>query len=377
MTLHWPNEPLANADPGSLPLAGRSPLFERLRRRTPALLRRAPSRGDVRCWHPAIVDGRHYRFAQPLTFTPYAAARPCSARCRFCSETLRPVHGGTMAARLRPAADYFATLEQALAAVRGIPMSWSLSGLEASDDEAWFLQLLETLAAEEHRGAVIDERVLYSNGAGLARARGGELIDALRRFGLSWIELSRHHPDTARNQAIMRFRPGEPIADAGTFTGTARQVASALPLKLVCILQRSGVGDADGVMEYLRWAEGLGAGSVIFREFSRLDDGYRNTATRRYIEDGRVTMEGVLEACMAASWWSSLVPLRVTEGYYFWNLVLRAPSGMEVVFETSDYGAMHGRHQTGDIYKLVFHANGNLCAGWEPDRDLVWRPADG
>ncbi|QDH71911.1 hypothetical protein FKV23_15385 [Lysobacter alkalisoli] len=341
------------------------------------LVRRAPPRMDAQRWHHAIVGGRGHRFAQPLTFTPYAAARPCSARCRFCSETLRPMHGGTMAARLRPAADYFATLEQALAAVRGIPMSWSLSGLEASDNEAWLLQLLETLSAEERRGAAINERVLYSNGAGLARARGDELIDALRRFGLSWIELSRHHPDPARNQAIMRFRPDEPIADVAGFAGTARRVSEALPLRLVCIVQRGGVEDADGVMEYLRWAEGLGATAVIFREFSRLDEVYRDTVTRRYIEGGRVTVERVLEACMAAAWWPSLVPVRMTEGYYFWNLVLRAPSGMEVVFETSDYGAMHDRHQTGDVYKLVFHANGNLCTGWEPDHGIIWRAARG
>ncbi|MEO0811954.1 MAG: hypothetical protein AAFY60_03760, partial [Myxococcota bacterium] len=30
--------------------------------------------------------------ALPVTFTPYAAAQPCSARCRFCSETLVPQH---------------------------------------------------------------------------------------------------------------------------------------------------------------------------------------------------------------------------------------------------------------------------------------------
>jgi hypothetical protein len=80
---------------------------------------------------------------------------------------------------------------------------------------------------------------------------------------------------------------------------------------------------------------------------------------------------------MAAAWWMSLTPLRLTEGYYFWNLVLRTSSGMEVTFETSDYSAMHDLHETGDVYKLVFHANGNLCAGWEPDRDIIWEPADG
>ena len=377
MTSSLPTEALAAADPASLPLAGRSSLFQRLRECTPALVRRAPSPLDGRRWHRAVVGGSSHHLAPPLPFPPAPSAGPCSARCRFCSENLLPVHGGTRAARLRPAVDYFATLERALAAVRGIPMAWSLSGLEASDDEAWLLRLLDTLAAEERRGAVVDGRVLYSNGAGFARGAGDALVDALRRFGLSWVELSRHHPDAARNQAIMRFRAGETIADDAVFAHAARRLGEALPLKLVCILQRDGVDAADGISAYLRWAEGLGATSVVFREFSRLDGGYRDTATRRYVEGGRVTVEEVLEACMTAPWWPSLKPVRVTEGYYFWNLVLQAPSGMEVVFETSDYGAMHDLHGSGDVYKLVFHANGNLCAGWEPDRDLVWTPTHG
>nr|WP_249040999.1 hypothetical protein [Lysobacter maris] len=370
-------EPLAAAALGQLPLAGRSPLFERLRERTPALLRRAPAPSDPARWHRATVAGRAYRFAQPLTFTPYAAARPCSARCRFCSETLKPERDGRMAARLRPDADYFQILQRALRAVRGIPMSWSLSGLEASDDEAWLLRLLETLGDEERRGGVIHERVLYSNGAGLARGRGGELVSALRAFDLSWLELSRHHPREDRNQAIMRFRPGERVADADTFAATARALAAALPLKLVCLLQRGGVDNPDEVIDYLRWAASLGARSVIFREFSRLDAGYRNTVTRRYIDDARVSIERLLEACMTAPWWSSMRPLRLTEGYYFWNLVMQSESGLEVVFETSDYAAMHRCHRSGDVYKLVFHPDGHLCAGWEPDHDLIWTPADG
>ncbi|MFC0682581.1 hypothetical protein ACFFGH_32530 [Lysobacter korlensis] len=356
-------------------MAGRSPLFDRLCTAVPALVRRAPPPHDESRWHRATLGDHVRRFAQPITLTPYASARACSARCRFCSETLRPAHGGTMAARLRPGADYFALLRKALSQVRGIPMSWSLSGLEASDDEDWLLELLDTLAAEERDGGVIHDRVLYSNGAGLARARGDELVAALERFGLSWLELSRHDSEQHRNQAIMRFRIGEPIADQDVFARTAAAVATRVPVKLVCILQKDGVCDAAGLRAYLRWAAELGVQGVIVRDLSRLDDHYRSTTSRRYIDGARVSIESVLVDCMAAPWWDSLMPLRMTEGYYFWNLVARTPGGMEVTFEVSDYAAMHQRHQTGDVYKLVFHANGSLCAGWEPDRDVLWTAA--
>lgn len=368
-----PLEGLATADPGTLPLSAASSLFQRLRASTPQLARRAPGEHDAARWREHRIGERRYRVAQPVTFTPYAAARPCSARCLFCSENLRRHDGGAMAQTLRPGPDHFQRLGAALAQLRGLPLSWSLSGLESSDDEDWFLRLLATLSAAERDGVQVEERVLYSNGAGFARGRGEELIAALRTFGLSWLELSRHHFDAARNQPIMRFRDGEPIAGGAAFERVARRLSAALPLRQVCIVQRGGIDDADGVRAYLDWARACGAGTVIFREFSRLGPGYRDNATARYVDAGRVPIEQVLSACMDAPWWPQLTPLRITEGYYFWNLRLREPrSGLEVVFEASDYAAMHRRHASGDIYKLVFHGNGRLCAGWQPDRDVLW-----
>ncbi|MFX7620792.1 hypothetical protein ABTJ52_20545, partial [Acinetobacter baumannii] len=89
---------------------------------------REPDQDDARRWRRWEIGGRTVQIAQPVTFTPYASAQPCSARCRFCSETLD--EGGPHAAALRPGPQYGAQLRQALAALRGLPLSWSLSGLE-------------------------------------------------------------------------------------------------------------------------------------------------------------------------------------------------------------------------------------------------------
>ena len=142
-----PLEGLATADPGTLPLSAASSLFQRLRANTPQLARRAPGEGDATRWREHRIGARRYRVAQPITFTPYAAARPCSARCLFCSENLRPLDSGALAQALRPGPDHFELLGAALAQLRGLPLSWSLSGLESSDDESWFLRLLATLRA--------------------------------------------------------------------------------------------------------------------------------------------------------------------------------------------------------------------------------------
>ncbi len=365
----YPVDGIALAD---LPRSASSPLFDRLRPVLGQVNLRAPLLREATRWHAHAIGGMQRRFAQPVTFTPYAAVQPCSARCSFCSENLRKADGGTPASRLRPGPSYFEGLSRALQALRGVPLSWSLSGLETSDDADWMLRLLETLAAGENDGPVIEDRVLYTNGAGFAAPRGGVLRRALQDFGLSWLELSRHHHEGAVNQAIMRFRPEVAVGDQAVFERTARQLADAVPLRLVCILQRSGVAQPQDVAAYLAWARHCGAGTVVFREFSRLDDGYRDNATARYLRAERVSMDALLTACLddpALSRGWAIESL--TEGYYFWNLRLRAASGLAVVFESSDYGAMHERHATGDIYKLVCFPDGQLCAGWEPGHDVL------
>ncbi|WP_126970636.1 hypothetical protein [Xanthomonas sp. BRIP62411] len=357
-------------------LLSASPLLAGLRAAAPSLWRRVPEQGESGRWHALRIGARAYRVALPITFTPYASVRPCSARCGFCSENLRQHHGGAAAAMLRPGPDYFAQLRAALQLLHEVPLSYSLSGLEMTDDPDWLQTLLQTLATTPN-GPRVEQRVLYSNGAGLARAQGAQLIDALVEFGLSWIELSRHHPLQAGNDAIMRFRPGEPIADAATFARTAQRLAAHLPVRLVCIVQRGGVDTADAVAQYLAWARSCGATQVIFRELSRLDDAYRSNGTWRYIAQHRIGMERLLADCMQQRWWSRWQADGMTEGYYFWNLRMRSEDSLDVVFESADYAAMHARHATGDLYKLVFFANGRLCAGWDPDADVLWEPAGG
>lgn len=342
----------------------------------PSRVERVPRPDDGSRWVRVQVSGRAYRFAQPITFTPYAAARACSARCQFCSETLVPVRSGPVAARMRPGPGYFDALAHALDQLRGVPLHWSLSGLETTDDGPWMRAMLDTLCEAERRGTHVGDRVLYTNGAGLAATGGEALVAALETFGLSWLELSRHHFDPVRNQALMRFRDGVAVREGRVFETLAHALAPRLPFKLVCIVQAGGIQDAAGVQAYLEWARGLGARWVIFRELSVLDAAYRDNVTARYIQSHRVAVDALVDECRHAPFWGGLRHVEDTDGYYFRNRVLEAADAMRVTFEVADYGQMHARHDSGDIYKLVFHANGNLCSGWEPERDVLLRPSD-
>lgn len=347
-------------------------LQQLLESRLPRVIRREPDQDDAARWRRWELGGRTVQIAQPVTFTPYASARPCSARCRFCSETLD--EGGPHAAALRPGPQYGAQLRQALAALRGLPLSWSLSGLETTDDAGWMLSMLDAL--QEHaRQSPVQGSVLYTNGAGLATPQGAELITRLQAFDLGWVELSRHHHEAGANQAIMRFRSGQAVATQIGIDATLTQLVPQLPVKLVCIVQQGGIDGVPALKAYLRWARQHGVKAVILREFSQLGPQYRNNVTARYIGGARIDVAALLAACLADAEWSAEAQLaHATSGYYFWNVVLHW-RGMQLTFEASDYVRMHARHASGRIYKLVFHANGRLCGGWNPEQHVLLEAA--
>ncbi|MFI0353162.1 hypothetical protein [Actinomadura sp. 9N407] len=324
------------------------------------------------------IGGMDRAVAQPVTFTPFASARPCSARCVFCSETLRHVDASRLSASLRPASDYHDGLRTALADLRGLPLGVSLSGLEATDDPDWLEATVAALTDHAHAGGILTERVLYSNTAGLSReTHGARLIPLLRDFGLDRIEVSRHHFEAGPNGAIMRFRRGQAVADQNVFEETVKEASSAMHVRLVCVIQKAGIADAAAVHGYLDWAHRtLGVTDVVFRELSRLPaDEYRPNTTYRTIERDRVPIEHLVDAVwpVGADPVGEFTPSRGTAGYYYRNVVLRWRNTVEVTFETSDYAVMKDAHHSDVVYKLIYHANGNLCADWDPETAVLLR----
>ena len=333
---------------------------------------REPHPEDASRWHQQRIGERTWRVAQPVTLTPYAAVQPCSARCRFCSENLRENGDtGTHASLLRPGMNYFNQLQTALMALRGLPLSYSLSGLEMTDHRDWFLRLLDCLSSHAAVSPV-EGRVLYSNGAGLtALGEDAALAAAIRSFTFDWVELSRHHPDTVTNQQIMRFRSREGVMITDQFRECVAQLGTLTEVKLVCLVQQGGVDSLAALQRYLDWARSLGVRHVILREMSQLDQRYRANGTQRYIRASRVSVAGLLQAFLEAHPPAQGTRLRqATHGYYFSNLVIES-DGLTVTFESSNYQRLHEKHDSGQIFKLVFHANGNLCADWNPERHVL------
>lgn len=343
----------------------------------PCFIQREPTENETDRWVSHQIGNRQYHIALPVTFTPYASVKSCSARCHFCSENLREIHHHQHSSMLRPSKSYFSQLTSALEQLRDVPLSYSLSGLEMTDDLLWFSELIRVL--ERHKQVSrVDQTVLYSNGAGLVDLQKNvDLMTTIKQFDISWVELSRHHFNDLENQKIMRFRSDQRIMKNEHLSNAIELVGQLSLVKLVCIVQSEGVNDLESLVDYIYWAVSLNVKNIIFRELSLLDNNYKENSTFNYIARTRVLIGDLAEKFINRFFCGgSLKIVQATNGYYFCNLVVDF-NGIIITFESSSYIDLKKKHESGKVYKLIFHANGNLCSDWNPDRNILFSAAQG
>lgn len=317
-----------------------------------------------------VLLGRRWLLRPGLTFTPYANPTRCNAHCSFCSEELARLDATRLSAHttITDYDRYFAALDRAWGELRGFEMGLSLSGLEATSEPEWFLRLLSLLTAHS---ALFAERVLYTNGSGLATDE--RLVPALARAPFDRVELSRAHFDEKVNLRIMRFDLGQPIRGAEVFRETVRRVQrQGVPVKLVCILNTQGVSTIDHVERYLDEADTLGVEQIVFRELSVLGDIYRENRETRWIAAHRAPVRALMDALLddqgrtRAGWTLE----GVTSGYYYYNERYRY-GRLQVTLEGSSYVAHRDAVESGVLQKLVFHSTRELCGDWVPNAQVI------
>lgn len=317
------------------------------------------------------IGDQFYNIQLPITFTPYAAAQPCSARCWFCSENLR-FEDHIASNSLVMIEEYHHHLDQALGELIKIPLGLSLSGLEFSDVLDWALKTIDCLINWQDQGGQWTEKALYSNLAGFANASNRiNLITHLKMLELDRLEVSRHHYDEYKNKEIMLFRKNQDISKNNIFIETLNDLHKEFPTRLVCILQKDGISNLNEVYQYLNWANTLGIRYIIFRELSDItDDRYKPNNTYKKIKFNKISVEKILFEILSALDKSLWKPVQIETGYYYWNCMWETPWGT-VVFERSDYGFMKQAHESQAIHKLVFHPNGNLSSDWTPNINVL------
>ncbi|MEL7252125.1 MAG: hypothetical protein AAFO03_27175, partial [Bacteroidota bacterium] len=105
----------------------------------------------------------------------------------------------------------------------------------------------------------------------------------------------------------------------------------------------------------------------------RLDDTDLNSPTKTWVEENRVPIESILVEVMKTfhntrRGWEFQYS---RAGYYYYNEYYTYKNDLEVIMETSSYTALNHSSGSDVVQKLVFHSNGNLCGGWDPDKDVI------
>ena len=320
-----------------------------------------------------IVNDDRIKIRSGLTFTPFANATRCNAHCRFCSEELQRKHQKNLTSKriIENYAEYFNGLEKAfkdLSRLKNIGLS--LSGLEATSEPLWLLQLLDLLNKNEDIPK-FNEKVLYTNASGLYKHP--DLILALKETNFDRLEISRCHYDDEKNQKIMYFNRNEPVYKNPAYEEVVQKALEQVFVKNSCILTQIGINSISEVETYLDWAMSLGVKQVVFREMSRLDDSYIDNKTKIWAEENRVPIEGLLKNVMPnlekqRENWSYKFS---NAGYYYYNEYFQYKNEVEVVLESSSYNELLARNESNVVQKLVFHSNGNLCGDWNPDSHVI------
>lgn len=305
------------------------------------------------------VKIREYDQRDQISFTPYIY-NVCSANCKFCSEKL--VRDGNVMVCGDLVGDYRLRLLDVLEQVKKKPLFLSLSGKEPTESP----QQLETILQCANLYDNIIDKVMYTNLSGFER-NFQRLRDAIVDGGLTRIECSRHHYDENVNQTIMNFRNKYQIKTNECFENTVRQLLPLVDLKMVCVIQKTGVKNYDDIVKYIQFARNIGVKNLVFRELAMFDDCIDDGVTAKYIEENRVEIMEILQALDK----EAFQLMNITKGYYYFSFGYKYQGEMNVSFEMSDYEEMISKHYGDKIYKLILYPNGKLCTDWNMKGEIA------
>lgn len=249
-------------------------------------------------------------FLNSINFVPFGRIKPrsisvlpvpqaCQACCKFCfskfsiSEEKRKQDG------LSPEV---LTRAFALAKNKGAERAVITGGGEPTIVGIERLTSLVKSASSFFPGKV----TLITNGLSLAKLSEEERLDHLLRLenaGLKTLALSRHHYDPAKNGFIMGI--DIPIEAVAATYWKNRDKFRNLNLRLVCVLQKTGVGTVNEVEAYIAWAKNIGISEINFKELYVSTDResiYSTHSTNIYSEKNRVHLNVLVKHLESSGW---------------------------------------------------------------------------
>ena len=306
-----------------------------------------------------ILWGRPVKVYSNANFS-IVSGQECNADCPFCVEKLRPASRGGRWAKpsLAQPEEYLASLDSTLNELKPLNPSVSITGGEPTLDPS----LPDILNVVKHHSC--RKLTLTTNGTGLFHVHGASrVIEMIVRAGARHLNISRACVDDARNLAVMRMPDG--LDSRGLEEAIVYLKKHNVRPRLSCVLLDGVVDNMERIVEYLRFAHGLGADNVIFRELMRPDQATmsHDSPVAAFCAGDKTSLRPILRSISSSS---DFRFVRQVMGYYYyvevWNW-----KGMDVVFESADLRRIEIMKKTspGIIHELVFHQNGQLGSTWQ------------
>ncbi len=296
----------------------------------------------------------------------------CNADCNFCIAHLRYLNDGLVYIKpeLKNEEDYYQRLDAVLTSVQKLNPSVSITGGEPTVNKK-LPSILKILSSHNVR-----KRTITSNGTGLFLKyhQNQTIFDALSDYRLEHLNISRAHFDSHKNSQIMVM--AEHLMPEGMLEEIIQEAKRKnINVRLSCALLKSGISKEKDIMEYIDWGHKIGVENIIFRQLMQFDD--------KKVKAGRIPNYCLQEEVDLFPIWNFLDQNKDFELYhqvlgYYYYVEVRKFKHMNIVSESADLRIINSQldkfkqqFHINTAFELVFHPNGNLCAGWNENEQIM------
>lgn len=297
----------------------------------------------------------------------------CNADCGFCIAHLRYLNEGLT--YLKPEIDseekYYKRLEEILNLTKAISPSVSITGGEPTINKK-LPTILKILANHNVR-----KRTITTNGTGLyhkVSMSSNTILDALADYKLEHLNISRAHYNNKLNADIMVMK--EHLMPEGMVEEIIQEAKlKNMKVRLSCALLKNGISSYEDIMKYIEWGVKIGADNVIFRQLMEFD----NTK----VKPGRIPDYCKNEEIDLMPIWNYFDSIEDFDLYhqvlgYYYYVEVRKYKGINVVSESADLRIINSqlekykeKFNQPTAFEMVYHPNGNLCAGWNEHEQIM------
>jgi len=297
----------------------------------------------------------------------------CNADCGFCIAHLRYLNEGLVYLKPEISEDevYYKRLNEILNLTKVINPSVSITGGEPTVNRK-LPTILKILASHDVR-----KRTITTNGTGLFYKVPGTdktILDALSDYKLEHLNVSRAHFNNKLNADIMVMK--EHLMPEGMIEEIAQEAKrKGIKIRLSCALLKNGISSYEDIMRYIDWGLKLGADNIIFRQLMQFDD--------KKVQPGRIPIYCKTEEIDLMPIWKYFDSISDFELYhqvlgYYYYVEVRKFKGINVVSESADLRIINSqldvfkeKFNKKTAFEMVFHPNGNLCAGWNEHEQII------